>query len=175
ISFTPELDLNNVKSNYFNQVNNASKTSGNINNISWALYNRLNTPAGQDKDKGWLSFNFGLSYNRTNDYNEKIVASAKNNTNSIKNYYASLANQYGVPDNSLQSWAYAHNLIDLYGNNTYASNAYTGNTQLNNITRTGSETEFDLAMGGNVSNKFFFGASLNFTSLNYNSINSFNE
>lgn len=174
ISITPELDFSNVKSSYFNQANTASKTSGNINNISWALYNRLNTPEGHDKGKGWLSWNFGFSYNRTNDYNENIVASAKNNTNSITDYYASLANQYGVPDNSLQSWAYAHNLIDLYGN-TYSSNAYTGNAQLNNITRSGSETAFSVATGLNYSNKLYLGLSLNFTGLDYNSMNSFNE
>src|ERR1700761_1454360 len=56
ISITPELDLSNVKSNYFNQANTASKTSGNLSNVSWEFYNRLNTPAGHEKDKGWLSF-----------------------------------------------------------------------------------------------------------------------
>ena len=173
-SFTPELDLSSVKSSYFNQAGNASKATANISNISWEFYNRLNTPAGQPKDKGWLSVNFGFGYNRTNDYNESILSSAKNNTNSITDYYASLANQYGTPDNSLQSWAYAHNLIDLYGTN-YASNAFTGNTQLNNIVHTGSETEFDIAMGTNYSNKLYLGLSLNFTTLDYNSVNNFNE
>jgi len=175
-SITPEFDASKVNAGYLNQNNSASKSSGNLNNVSWELYNRLNTPPGQDKDKGWLSVNFGFGYFRTNDYGQNIVAVGKNNSSSITDYYANLANTNGLADGSLQKWAFDHNLIDQYGTPpAYASNTFTGAAQLNSITRSGGESEFDIAMGANYSNKLYLGISLGLTDLQYNSTNSFNE
>jgi len=177
LSITPEFDGSKVNANYLNQTNSASKSSANLNNLSWVFYQRLNTPTGQDKSKGWLSLNFGLGYNRTNDYGQNIYAAGKNNSSSITDYYANLANSNGIPDGSLESWAYDQNLIDQYGttNPTYKSNAYTGVSQLNSITRSGGESEFDLAMGANYSNKLYLGLGLGLTDLQYNTTNNFNE
>lgn len=178
LSITPEFDGSKVSAGYLNQTNNASKSSLNLNNASWVFYNRLNTPTGQDKTKGWLSINFGFGYNRTNDYGENVYAAGKNNTSSITDYYANLANSDGLTDGSLQSWAYNQNLIDQYGtvaNPTYQSNAFTGGAQLNNITRSGSESEFDISMGANYSNKLYLGIGLALTDMQYNMTNDFNE
>jgi len=177
LSITPEFDGSKVNSSYLNQSNSASSNTVNLNNISWLFYNRLNTPTGQDKTKGWLSLNFGVAYNRTNEYGENIYAAGKNNSSSITDYYANLANSGGLPDGSLQSWAYNQNLIDQYGvtNPTYKSNAYTGVSQLNSISRSGGQSEFDFSMGANYSNKLYLGLGLAITDLQYNSTNNFIE
>jgi hypothetical protein len=177
LSITPEFDGSKVNASFLNQSNSASKNSVNLNNASVVFYNRLNTPNGQDKTKGWLSLNWGFGYSRTNDYGENIYAAGKNNSSSITDYYASLANSGGIPDGSLQSWAYNQNLIDQYGvtNPTYKSNAYTGASQLNSISRSGGESEFDLSMGANYSNRLYLGFSVAFTNLQYNSTNNFSE
>lgn len=177
LSITPEFDGSKVNASFLNQANSASQNSVNLNNASIVFYNRINTPTGQDKTKGWLSINLGFGYFRTNDYGENIYAAGKNNASSITDYYANLANSNGIPDGSLQTWAYNQNLIDQYGvtNPTYKSNAYTGVSQLNNISRSGGESEFDLSMGANYSNKLYLGLSLAFTNLQYNSTNNFSE
>jgi hypothetical protein len=176
-SITPEFDGSKVNSTFLGQANTASKNSVNLNNASIVFYSRLNTPSGQDKTKGWLSLNFGAGYSRTNDYGENIVASGKNNSSSITDYYANLANSGGIPDGTLQSWAFNQNLIDQYGvtNPTYKSNAYTGASQLNSISRSGGESEVDLSLGANHSNKLYLGIALGLTNLQYNSTNNFTE
>ena len=178
LSITPEFDFAKTNTSYLNQTNNTSKNSANIANASWVFYSRLNTPSGQDKDKGWLSLNFGFAYNHTNDYGENITASGKNNTSSITDYYANLGNSYGIPNGSLQSWAYNQNLIDNYGTASspnYKSNAFTGVSQLNNIYRTGGESEFDVSMGANYSNKLYLGVGVGLTDMQYTSTNNFTE
>ena len=176
-SITPEFDGSKVSANYLGQINNASKNSLNLNNAAIVFYTRLNTPTGQDKTKGWLSFNFGIGYSRTNDYGENILAAGKNNSSSITDYYANLANSQGITDGSLQSWAYNQNLIDQYGvtSPTYKSNAYTGASQFNTISRSGGESEVNLALGLNHSNKLYLGIALGLTNLKYNSTNGFLE
>ena len=176
-SLTPEFDGSKINANYQGQNNSASKNALNLNNAAIVFYSRLNTPTGQDKTKGWLSLNFGVGYSRTNDYRENIYAAGKNNSSSITDYYANLANSQGIPDGTLQSWAYNQNLIDQYGvtNPTYKSNAYTGVSQLNNISRSGGESEINLAMGLNHSNRLYLGLALGLTNLKYNSANGFLE
>ncbi len=178
LSITPEFDGSKVSASYLGQSNSASANSLNLSNAAVVFYSRLNTLRGQDKTAGWLSLNFGMGYSHTNNYGENIYAAGKNNSSSITDYYANLANSQGISDGTLQNWAYSHNLIDQYGtdaNPNYRSNTFTGTSQLNSITRTGGESEFDFSLGANYSNKLYLGVGLGLTDLRYNSINSFTE
>lgn len=179
-SFTPEYNMSKGGSIYQGQASTAAnKNTFNLNNASVVFYNRVNSPRGVDKTKGWVSVNFGLGYARTNNFNENIYFAGKNNNSSISDYYASLANSNGVVTDgtTLPDWAYNQNLIDLYGavNPTYQSNAYPGVNQSNSIFRTGGQSEFNFALGANYSNKLYLGFGLALMDLNYNSINTFNE
>lgn len=176
-SITPEFDGSTVKAGYLGQSSNISKGDVNLNNAAIVFYSRLNTPRGQDKTKGWLSLNFGMGYSRTNNFDQRISYFAKNNTSSIGNYYAALANTDGLTEGTLQKWAYDQNLIDLYGTSkpVYESNANPGVNQTNNTTRSGGQSEFNLSLGSNYSNKFYIGVSVGITDLRYKSVNDFNE
>ncbi len=179
-SLTPEFNNSKGSSTYLGQASTAAnKNTFNLNNASVVFYNRVNSPRGVDKTKGWLSVNFGLGYARTNNFNENIYYTGKNNNNSINDYYASLANSNGVTTNgtTLPDWAYNQNLIDQYGavNPTYQSNAYPGVNQSNSIFRTGGQSEFNFALGANYSNKLYLGFGVALTDLNYSSVNTFNE
>jgi len=178
ISITPEFNGTKNNATYLGQSSTQSKNSGNLNNVAAVFYSRLNTPRGTDKTKGWLSLNFGIGYNRTNDFGEKI-AFGGTNTSSINDYYASLANSSGIEGDFVQGYAFDHNLIDAYNS---SSTPYQSNNprpisvkQANNIMRTGGQSEFNLSVGGNYSNKLYLGFGIGVTSLNYNSTNMFNE
>jgi len=184
ISVTPEFNATKNNATYLGQSATQSKNSGNLNNIAAVFYSRLNTPRGTDKTKGWLSVNFGVGYSRTNDFGEKIAFGGANKVNSINDYYASLANSSGIDGDFVQGYAYDHNLIDKYNTSStpYQSNnpRSSGNlttpvAQANNITRTGGQSEFNLSLGANYSNKLYLGFGIGITSLNYNSTNMFNE
>lgn len=178
ISFTPEFNATKNDASYLGQSSMQSKNSGNVNNVAAVFYSRLNTARGTNKTKGWLSANFGVGYSRTNDFGENIRFGGTN-TNSINDYYADLANSSGIQGDFVQGYAYDHNLIDPY--NT-TSTPYQSNNprpisvkQANAITRTGGQSEFNLAFGANYSNKLYLGFGIGITSLNYNSTNIFNE
>ncbi|HTH82870.1 MAG TPA: hypothetical protein VL490_08030 [Mucilaginibacter sp.] len=176
-NITPEFDGSSVKSTYLGTASSSTKGALNLNNAAIVFYSRLNTPSGNDKGKGWLSLNFGLGYNRTNDFGQRINYSGKNSNSSISDYYAALANGDGLVDGTLQSWAHNQNLIDLYNTTppAYKSNAFPGVNQMNNIIRSGSQSEFDLSLGANYSNRLYLGVSLGIPDVQYHSINNFNE
>jgi len=177
-AFTPEFNSSNIKSTYFGTANSASTSNLNFNNASAVFYSRLNTPRGSDKTQGWLSLNFGVSYNRKNDFYSNVNYSGKNNNNSITNYYAALANTYGIDNgNTLQDWAYDHVLITSPNglNPPFSGTGQPGSTQTANNTREGGENEFSLSMGANYSNKLYLGVGIGITSLRYNLNNTFTE
>lgn len=188
-SFTPEFDGSKVKSTYQSQDNSASKSNLNFNNVAAVFYSRLNTPKGADKTKGWLSLNFGVSYNRTNNYYEDVTYGGKNTGSTITSYYANDANSNAnssasgdIAGNTLGAWAYNQFLIDQYtsAGNKYATNAYPGinaggYTQLSNGIRTGGQSELSLSMGANYSNSFYLGFGIGITNLRYNTTNTFTE
>jgi hypothetical protein len=180
-SLTPEFDGSNVKSNYLGYSGKATKSSVNLNDIAAVFYSPINTPRGANKSEGWLSFNFGIAYDRTNNYYENVQYGGVNPKNSIIDYYANDANNNTLSDGSiaggtLGAWAYGQRLIDYYTSAAaYQSNAYLGTNQLSNAIRTGGESELSLSMGANYSNKLYLGFGVGITNLRYNTTSTFGE
>ncbi|MBW4888892.1 hypothetical protein KXQ82_04170 [Mucilaginibacter sp. HMF5004] len=192
-SFTPEFNLTGVKATYLGQTNNANSNNVNFNNAAVVFYNKLNSPAGANKGEGWLSVNFGASFNRTADYYENISYRGTNTKNSITNYYADLANSQGVDYNgsALQDDAANHIIIDKHLNDPldpskgfrFQSNVFGTSpgvpnqpvNQADNIIRDGGRTEFDFSVGANYSNQFYIGGGIGITSIRYNMTRTFTE
>lgn len=189
-SFTPEFDGSKSKSTYLGSNNKGTNNSGNLANLSAVFYGKLNSREA-DKSKGWLSFNVGLSYNRTNNFYQTVRYSGANSISSIADYYAQLANNsnnvennyFQLPTGSLESIAWSQYLIDstgLGGGGTYA--IFEPNTALNphpmqtNLTTVeGGQQEYGVSFGANYSNKFYVGLGLGITNVRYNSTTTFTE
>ena len=190
-SFTPEFNATGVKSSYLGQTGNANSNNLNFNNASVVFYTKVNSPAGADKGKGWLSVNFGASYNRSADYYENVNYKGTNSANSITNYYANLANSQGVsPINnsySIQDFAADQSLISFvtsannWNSNVFNNVAAPSNApnkpvnQANNLAREGGQTSFDFTVGANYSNQLYIGGGIGVTSIRYNMTRTFNE
>lgn len=183
LSVTPEFNNTNVQSNYFGQSGNSTNNHLNLNNASVVFYNRLSTQRGRDKTKGWLSFNLGASYNRTNNFYRTENYSGTNPNSSIANAYAQYANidniaggYTGLTNGSLQAWADNQSLIDFYNTpNAYKSNVISSTNQVNSSVSSGGQSEFSLAGGANYSNKLYLGFGIGITSLRYNTSRVFGE
>jgi hypothetical protein len=182
LSITPEFNGLQVKANYLGNNSRDTRNAVNLSNASVVFYSQLNKAGSGDRTKGWLSFNFGVGYNRTNNFYENINYGGQNANNSIANYYANLASNNMVPgeqlplEGTLEGIAYDQNLIDLNGNSTgYRSNVLAGVAQASNITRNGGQSEINLSFGLNNSNKFYIGGSLGLATLRYNSLSTFTE
>lgn len=180
LSITPEFNNSKVSSSYMGQSNSDSHNQGNFNNASVVFYSPIYKPAGADKTKGWLSLNFGASYNRTNDFYQNTYYSGVNKNSSIADYYANLAN-YDVANNYtldgyLEGWAYRQKLINNNTNaNVYEPSTTLGGTQSNSIRTTGGQTQINLSMGANYSNKLYIGLGIGITDIRYNSTSVFTE
>ncbi len=177
-SLTPEFDSYKSNSAYLGQSGSATKNTPNLSNIGYVYFSRLNTPPGQDKTKGWVNLNFGVSYNRTNNFDERVNYGGKNSANSINDYYGNLANAEGTDPATLQGWALGQKLIDAYGtgsNYTYKANSYPGVVQNGYIDRTGGQNALDLALGSSYNNKLYLGFGIGITNLRYKSTKTFNE
>lgn len=176
-----------AKSNYFagtTTANQATSNNVNFNNASVVFYNRLNKPRGASKTEGWLSLNFGISYNRTNNFYANTAFGGNNTNNSIADYFKELADAdpSTTYDNSIQNWGYNQYLIDSVGYNkrpVYRSNvaasASSPTNQLTNTTTVGGQTSFNFSMGANYSNQLYLGIGIAVTNLRYNTSNTFTE
>lgn len=186
-SVTPEYDNSKTTSNYLGQSSSATRNKVNLNNASLVLYNQLSKPRGADKNKGWLSVNYGVAFSRTSNFNQNIHYGGTNSANSINDYYASQANQFGLgPEGSLIDMANQQNLIDKYTTGPNPSDfEYKSNirnpgvpqdvAQEAFITRNGGLSAVDFSVGANYSNKLYLGLSLSFTDINYDSFSTFYE
>lgn len=180
LSITPEYNGVKTSAGYMGTGSSANSNSGNLNNASVVFFSRMNTPRGTDKTKGLLSLNFGISYNRTNNFYQNIYYTGINKNSSIADYYANLANfdvdnNYSL-DGYLEGWAYRQKLINNNANvNNYEPSTTLGGTQSNSIQSSGGQSAVSFSMGGNVSNKFYFGFGLDVTDIRYNTTNIFSE
>ncbi len=183
VSITPEFNNSAVNSSYSGQSNYSGNNKLNLNNASAVFFNQLSTRRGADKTKGWVSFNLGASYNRTNNFYQNTYYSGRNVNGSISDYYAQQANSdnaanagAGITSGTLQAWAYQQSLIDFYNTpNKFQSNVTSRTNQDNSIITSGGQSELSLAGGANYSNKLYLGFGIGITSLRYNLSKTYNE
>lgn len=192
-SFTPEVNLSDVSSTYFGNRNSSTKNQFNLNNAAAVFHSSRRVPRGTDPSKGLLSVNFGLSWNRTNNFYDNLDFSGLNtssnldNNSSIADWFAEQANLVGgsIDDlynypNPVGYWGYQHYLIDSVGTDSYG-NLYNALPQLGTAQQRyvqsteGGQNEFNLALGLNFSNQLYLGFGAAFTNLRYNSYSNFIE
>ncbi|RXF70468.1 OmpP1/FadL family transporter [Arcticibacter tournemirensis] len=185
-SFTPEYNFSDISSTYFNQKESDKKKQANFNNASVVFHSAQRIPKGADPTKGLLSVNFGLSWNRTNNFYDNIYYAGFNPNNSIADMFAERAYDDGPTidalkkaDSPLGFWGYEHFLVDTIGHDAsgllYAPVTHLNSSQSMTQVTTGGQNEFNLAVGANYSNKLYVGMSLAFTNLKYNSTSTFAE
>ena len=74
ISFTPTLNFQNMTSDYLGTEFIEGKTYFNIDNLG-LVFNNTKMDATSD---GWRGGNWGISFNRTNNFNDKTVYQGEN-------------------------------------------------------------------------------------------------
>lgn len=174
-SFTPEFNSYNADAQYLNSRTMGKKDQLGLAHVAVVWNSKVYKPKGSKLDEGWVSFNYGIGYNKTKSFGDNILFTGTNATNSIADYYAQLAtSNFGAPNTlsrgSLERMAYDNYLIG-YDNTdgTYFPETDVNNIQTKNDIRTGSQSEINFAFGANYSNQFYIGASIGITSLRYNS------
>ncbi len=188
--FTLGLDFQNVSSNYEGYKTNMSNTRFNINNIGIVGTMRFN---------GALqNLNVGFTYNRAGNFNRSYSGRVPKLKTSLSNYIAGIANNYDLTENDVKTsdrrdpynpgfgepyvpWSailgYDSYLIDpvigpngttewygQFGEGTSGNGYY-------NVRERGGIDEYNILIGGNFSNKVYWGMNFSIKDLYY-SINS---
>src|SRR5690606_2668921 len=154
--------------NYLSDKNSSSyygtSTNSSIDNFvinqAGVVFN-IPTRSRYGRSSGWVNFNIGIGYARTNDFNSTIDFVGENNNSSYTEFLADEATF--DPSSVFEEWGFGNYLIDYNeGNNSYFSSASESfaNNQGTTDVRTGSQYQTNIAFGANYNNNFYIGASI---------------
>lgn len=175
LGFFGQSDIS-VTFNYLGNKNNttyfgtnSSSTKGNFGiDQAGAVFHFPNR-----SHNGWRNFNVGLSYNKTQNFNNQLTYEGNNNNTTIVNTLADIMGGTFLDDfrNS--------NIVEQFANpdNGFFPLAVENGdkNQYNNIISKGNRSKTALSFGSNYNNVFYIGASLGLTSFRYEKSTQFIE
>lgn len=169
LSISPSIFSQTTSSTYNNNTSSESRVNFNMGNIGVvATFNLIN-----DKNTtGWENVNFGFGYNRTNNFNNRILIEAENKTSSLLDVFVADANGHPSADFDQFSTdlAWQTYLINPDTNGTLQYNHVIPNygiKQKKFIETRGSMGETVLSFGGNYKSKLYLGGSLGIVNAKY--------
>jgi hypothetical protein len=138
----------------------------------------------KDKESGLITLNFGYSFNKTNNLNQSVIIEGINDNSSFLDYFVEKSNgntKSQLPDKVPDAFlAWDTWLIDtLSGSGDQYGTVYSnygenppsvyGQNMRHIISTEGYTGEHAISVGGNYSNKLFFGATFGLSRLTYGS------
>lgn len=186
IGITVDLDCQSSKAESFGLTNTTTQTKFLLNNFGGVATYRLNSETCPN-------INFGFSYNKAASFNRHFGGRVPTLFNSLSNYIAGVTNQEGATVGDLETtdnydpynpndggyvpqWAsilgYDSYLITPQGDNdspTWVGQWGSGTSGVGNFEtfEKGGIDEYNITLGGNISNVVFWGMDFGITDLNY--------
>lgn len=167
LMFTPEFSIHKVNSTFRGTATSDFDTKINLSNFGFI------SSRTKKQTSGLVSFNWGLTYNRMANFNSVQYYEGFNQDNSMIDWfsqmaYNDLATGYYDPyttglaeDGGLLEWSEADTAY-------YTTADFTKGFQQSRTTETsGYLNEWNLAFGGNVSNKVYFGFAIGIQNFYY--------
>lgn len=176
VSFSLDFLGDRHNADYFGTSNQYSLNKLGVNQAGLVINMPSRRSIGSNLTTGWLNFNVGLGYHKTNNFNSVLGYSGINTGSTFAHFLSDQADLGNLEGD----FGYDSYLVDFNGsnpNNTYHYPAVLerDNAQRNVLTDKGVQSTTNLAFGANYSNKLYIGASLGFTSFNYSSDQLFGE
>ena len=186
VGFTLDLDLQNSESNSNGIKNGVDQTKFLLNNIGFVWTMKL-------PSSSCPNLNFGFTYNKNVSFNRRYRGTI-GLTNSLSNYIANVTTQGGYNEDQLlpsssngndpynPSQGYGAPWLSILGYDGYLfsqsgpANHYVGQWADGmtsgmgyfDVLESGAVDSYNIALGGNISNVFFWGMDFDITHLNYN-------
>lgn len=169
ISGTFNLLDNKNKTNYFGTNNSSSKTTFSLDQagavFSFPTYSR----------SGWFNFNMGISYNRTQGFNNNLIYEGINNSSTIVNTLTDIM----ADDLAFGKDFYQSGMVEIFANpnDGYFPLALEkeNKDQYNEVFTRGNKNKTVLAFGSNYNNRLYIGASFGISSFQYEKNSTFIE
>lgn len=165
ISFSPSIYFSVMKSNYNNSVTDDRKYNFNLGSLGAVIVIK---PKKEGKCK---AVQFGIGYNKLQNYNYNAYIEGNNGNNSILDDF--IADAQGIEPKNLNEFstmlAFNTYLIDTSGGLTnYVSPIPLGGIQqMKSISASGSSNELVISLGGNFNDKLYIGATFGFPYVRY--------
>ncbi|HXP48767.1 MAG TPA: hypothetical protein VN922_02370 [Bacteroidia bacterium] len=179
LAFSPGFSFQSTTSTYNGESNIAQQSAGSIQNAGLILAWR-----NKSEDAMWKGINFGIVYNRTNNFNAQVYTEGHNNTSTMLDQYTDEANgtNYADLDQFYTGPVFNSGLLDTNnGGNTYFNiiRPFLNNgnyiLQQKSLSTSGHMGETDISFGGNYNNKLYIGATLGIPDISYNEITTYSE
>lgn len=178
LTFTPGVTIQSANASYNSTSLAAVKPVLTIENAAWIASWKNSRQNGL-----WKSVDFGVAYNRTNNFNANISIQGKASTSLLDEMVADANGYYPADlDPSTTMQASVLGLINPNADSSTYSNIVdrylgTGNMilQEKSIQRSGSMGETDISLGGNFNDKLYLGATLGIANIRYTEDASYTE
>ena len=172
-TITPTFNYTNTGSKYYSESSEDFVNKINFTNIGFVSSYNTN------KSEGWVSANFGISYNRLKDFNENRLIEGHNLNSSMVDKF--LDDAWGNDPEILDPFS-TRLAFDAYLIDTVPGSDYNYTTpvpyevfQRNAIETSGGMGEWNFSFGTNFSYKLYLGASLGISTIRYKEINDYSE
>lgn len=187
-SLTPGFGLANTNTTFLGSNTIDSKLNVNLNGFGLVL-TKIKDDILPDK---WRGGSFAITFQRTNNFQNRFSYEGVNTRNSLGDYLAESAlginrdDLFVATDSifSLQELAFNTFLIDEYANapGEYYTLSRDSNDQLlgnmlqqESVNTRGAQYQWSFAYGGNYDDKFYFGVALGIKTLNFRQVKEFKE
>jgi hypothetical protein len=186
LTFTLGFDETTTSGSYLGNTASDNAFNFNVGNLGLVIANPR-TRKGQEVQNGWVSVNWAIGFNRTNNYWSNTVIEGTNKSNSILNSYKEDATNQGVGPSlltygSLGYLGYYTYLVDPVSptDSTHYADATRYDNKINvyqrdKISTTGASNNISMSFAGNYSNKFYIGGSIGVPVVDYSSTRTFEE
>jgi hypothetical protein len=162
----------NNKSTYFSTTTDRQKSKLGFEQAGVLVHMPIHKRYGQNLQTGWLNFNFGIAYNKTQSFHTDVDYQGMNNISS----YTDLLADESPFDDVYDEWGFDSYLVDNNGQFFYPTTSETQtNSQRNLDLRKGSQYQTTIAFGANYGNQLYIGASVGIAAFHYESDRSFTE
>lgn len=178
-NFTPSFKSRENDVDFLGSTTNGSNSNLDFNNVGAVFHSK--TFKRNNLDKGVISLNFGIGYQKKNAFRNDLFFDGTTNLNGLGDYFSETATSENVQQTNFRSAvngaAYDSFLIDEDPNDPTLYYPITSRNaaQTQTINRNGSSSSVDFSLGLNISNKLFFGAGVGLASFRYNSFEQTNE
>lgn len=184
------MGINNTKATYQGETSDARKNNFSFRNFGYVFANPV-----QDGGSGLVSFNFGLGFNKLNNFNQTLSVSKTGSPHSRMDIFAQ--NMNGIsstnlldenhPFDNVNLWepklAWENYLInvsnpDVNGiGDTYEPFLYNGElvNQTMTVNKEGFLNEYLFSFGANFNHKLYLGATIGMQDLYYNESSTYSE
>ena len=194
LSTTLNMQVQNSSATWYGEKANDSKFNMSFNNFTYVIASPT-WKSKQGDSNGLISSNWSFSYNQVKNFDRNVTIKGGSTLSSMTDYmnyfttanpinnpyYLSSNSDYNSPyDNTNVSWlsvlAWDTFLTDTI-NGGYKRFLNNGETVLPDyqLTERGHINKYSIAWSGNFSNRFYLGASLDYTTINHSTTSIYNE